>query len=432
MSSSTAATAIVDIHGREILDSRGRPTIEVDVRLAGGALGRAAVPSGASTGSFEALERRDGGERFAGAGVREALDAVNGELFDALSGMDASEQTALDAAMIALDGTDNKSRLGANATLGVSLAAAKASAIAFGQPLYRYLGGVSARVLPLPMMNLINGGAHADNAIALQEFMIVPVGAGTVAEALEMGAAVTRKLGAALGEAGYTTGLGDEGGFAPALASNEDAIGYLLKAIEAAGYRPGEQIALALDSAASEFHADGLYRHDGTGEGVAAEALAAWYVGLVDRYPIVSIEDGMAEDDWGGWEVHTETLGERIQLVGDDVFVTQGARLAQGIERGIANAILIKPNQVGTLSETLDTIAAAARARYAVIVSHRSGETEDTTIADLAVATGCGQIKTGALARTDRLAKYNQLLRIEEELGESARFAGAVVLGRPA
>ena len=428
----SSATAIIDIHGREILDSRGRPTVEVDVRLAGGALGRAAVPSGASTGSFEALERRDGGERFAGAGVREALEAVNGELFDALSGMDASEQTALDAAIIALDGIDTKSRLGANATLGVSLAAAKAAAAALGQPLYRYLGGASARVLPLPMMNLINGGAHADNAIELQEFMIIPLGAATFAEAVEMGAAVTRKLGAALREAGHATGLGDEGGFAPALASNEEAISYLLKAVEAAGYRPGEQIALALDAAASEFHADDLYNLHTKAGGLGAEALVAWYTELIDRYAIVSIEDGMAEDDWPGWEMLTKALGARIQLVGDDVFVTNESRLAQGIAHGVANAILIKPNQIGTLSETLDTMAAAARAGYTAIVSHRSGETEDTTIADLAVATGCGQIKTGALARTDRVAKYNQLLRIEEELGESARFAGAAALARPA
>ena len=424
----SSATAIVDIHGREIMDSRGRPTVEVDVRLDGGALGRAAVPSGASTGSFEAIERRDGGERFAGVGVREALEAVNGELFDALSGMDASEQTALDAAIIALDGTDTKSRLGANATLGVSLAAAKAAAAALGQPLYRYLGGTSARVLPLPMMNLINGGAHADNAIALQEFMIIPLGAATFAEAVEMGAAVTRKLGASLREAGHTTGLGDEGGFAPALASNEEAISYLLKAVEAAGYRPGEQIALALDAAASEFHADDLYNLHTKAGGLGAGALVAWYTELIDRYAIVSIEDGMAEDDWPGWEMLTKALGARIQLVGDDVFVTNESRLAQGIARGVANAILIKPNQIGTLSETLDTMAAAARAGYTAIVSHRSGETEDTTIADLAVATGCGQIKTGALARTDRVAKYNQLLRIEEELGDSARFAGAATL----
>ena len=424
------AAAIVDIHGREILDSRGRPTVEVDVRLAGGAMGRAAVPSGASTGSHEALERRDGGDRFAGAGVRDAVAAVNGELFDALSGMDASEQAALDAAMIALDGTANKARLGANATLGVSLAAAKAAAAALGQPLYRYLGGASARVLPLPMMNLINGGAHAENALQLQELMIVPVGAASFAEAVEMGAAVTAKLGAALSEAGFATGLGDEGGFAPALASNHEALSYLLKAIEAAGYRPAEQIALALDAAASEFHKDHRYHNDAEGEGLAAEALAAWYADLVDRYSIVSIEDGMAEDDWEGWQAHTAALGGRIQLVGDDVFVTSAVRLAEGVERGVANAILVKPNQVGTLSETLDTIAAAARAGYAAVVSHRSGETEDTTIADLAVASACGQIKTGALARTDRLAKYNQLLRIEEELGETARFAGAAALAR--
>ena len=429
---STEATAIVDIHAREILDSRGRPTVEVDVRLAGGAWGRAAVPSGASTGSHEALERRDGGERFAGAGVRDAVDAVNGELFDALSGLNASEQAALDAVIIALDGTANKARLGANATLGISLAAAKAAAAALGQPLYRYLGGASARVLPLPMMNLINGGAHADNALQLQEFMIVPLGAGNFAEAVEMGAAVTATLGAALRKAGLATGLGDEGGFAPALEGNEEALSHLVKAIEDAGYRPGQDVALALDAAASEFHEGGRYRHDGAGQGLAAEALVAWYVDLVDRYPIVSIEDGMAEDDWDGWRALTEKLGERIQLVGDDLFVTSASRLAEGVERGVANAVLVKPNQVGTMSETLDTIAAAGRAGYAAIVSHRSGETEDTTIADLAVATGCGQIKTGALARTDRLAKYNQLLRIEEELGETARFAGAAALARPA
>ncbi len=430
MSSMSEATAIVDIQGREILDSRGRPTVEVDVRLAGGALGRAAVPSGASTGSHEALEKRDGGDRFAGAGVRDALEAVNGELFDALSGMDAAEQAALDAAMIALDGTANKARLGANATLGVSLAAAKAAAAALGQPLYRYLGGASARLLPLPMMNLINGGAHADNALQLQEFMIVPVGAETFAGAVEMGAAVARKLGAALREAGFATSLGDEGGFAPALASNEEALSYLLQAIEAAGYRPGEEIALALDAAANEFYVGKLYKHENDGGGLKIEALAEWYAGLVDRYDIVSIEDGMAEDDWDGWRVITETLGGRIQLVGDDLFVTSAARLAEGVERSVANAILVKPNQVGTLSETLDTMAAAARAGYAAIVSHRSGETEDATIADLAVATGCGQIKTGGLARSDRLAKYNQLLRIEEELGESTRFAGAAALAR--
>ena len=430
MTGSPGEMAIVEILGREILDSRGRPTVEVDVRLAGGALGRAAVPSGASKGSFEALERRDGGARFSGAGVREALDAVNTELFDALSGMDASEQAALDAAMIALDGTANKSRLGANAILGISLAAAKAAAAALGQPLYRYLGGASARLLPLPMMNLINGGVHADNAVVLQEFMIVPVGAASFAEALEMGAAVTRRLGDALREAGFATGLGDEGGFAPALESNEEALIYLLKAIEAAGYRPGEEIALALDAAANEFHAGKLYTQDTKRGGLGAAELVRWYEDVVKRYGIVSIEDGMAEDDWEGWRALTDALGGTIQLVGDDLFATSAARLAHGIERGVANAILIKPNQVGTLSETLDTAAAAAQAGYAVVVSHRSGETEDTTIADLAVATGCGQIKAGALARTDRVAKYNQLLRIEEELGESARFAGAAALAR--
>ena len=430
MTGAPGETAIVDILGREILDSRGRPTVEVDVRLAGGALGRAAVPSGASTGSFEALERRDGGARFAGAGVLDAVGAVNTELLDALSGMDASEQAALDAAMIELDGTANKARLGANAILGVSLAAAKAAAVALGQPLYRYLGGASARLLPLPMMNLINGGAHADNDVAVQEFMIVPVGAASFAEALEMGAAVTRRLGDSLREAGLATGLGDEGGFAPALESNEAALGYLVKAIEAAGYRAGEEIALALDAAANEFHADNLYKLHKNRGGLGAAELVRWYEDVVERYGIVSIEDGMAEDDLEGWQALTGALGDTIQLVGDDLFATSAARLADGVERGIANAILIKPNQVGTLSETLDTAAAAARAGYAVVVSHRSGETEDTMIADLAVATGCGQIKTGALARSDRVAKYNQLLRIEEELGESARFAGGAALAR--
>ncbi|MBM3518649.1 MAG: phosphopyruvate hydratase [Alphaproteobacteria bacterium] len=425
-------TAIVDIAAREILDSRGNPTVEVDVRLEDGTLGRAAVPSGASTGSHEALERRDGEERYGGKGVQRAVDAVTGELFDALSGMDATDQLAIDRAMVALDGTANKARLGANAILGVSLAVAKAGAAAQGLPLYRYLGGFAARTLPVPLLNVINGGAHADNGIDIQEFMIVPLGAPSFAEALQMTAAVVRELRTLLQEAKHSTMVGDEGGFAPRLASTADALTFLVSAIEKAGFVPGADVALALDAAASEFYDKGAKRYVLAGEGrrLDAGALVDYYAALVERFPIASIEDGMAEDDWSGWAELTRALGERVQLVGDDIFVTQAARLRTGIGQGVANAILVKVNQVGTLSETWEAVDLAQRAGYGAMMSHRSGETEDTTIADLAVATNCGQIKSGALARSERLAKYNQLLRIEMELGASARFAGATALAR--
>ncbi len=418
-------TEIVAVRGREILDSRGNPTVEVDVRLAGGAFGRAAVPSGASTGSREALEKRDGDpRRYGGKGVRQAVEAVNGEIADAVLGRFAVDQTGLDRTMIALDGTATKSRLGANAILGVSLAAAKAAAAATGQPLYRYLGGVPARVLPVPMMNVINGGAHADNPIDFQEFMIVPAGASSFAEALRMGAEIFHLLKGALKEAGHNTNVGDEGGFAPDLADAEQALGFLERAVERAGYRSGEEVFYAIDAAASEFFEDGTYHLEGEGRRLDAAAMVEYFEALCDRFPIVSIEDGMAEQDWDGWSLLTARLGGRVQLVGDDVFVTNPAILEEGIARGVGNAILIKLNQIGTLTETLETVATADRAGYRSVISHRSGETEDTTIADLAVATGCGQIKTGSLSRTDRVAKYNQLLRIEEELGESAVYAG--------
>jgi enolase len=421
-------TAIIDIAAREILDSRGNPTVEVDVRLEDGSFGRAAVPSGASTGAHEAVELRDGGKRYGGKGVMRAVDAVNRDIFDVLGGIDAEDQCRIDALMTALDGTPNKSRLGANAILGVSLAVSKAAAMARDLPLFRYLGGPGARTLPVPMMNVVNGGVHADNAIDFQEFMIMPLGAPSFREALRMGAEVFHALKAALMEAGHSTNVGDEGGFAPALKSADEALDFIMRAIARAGYRPGEDVALALDPASTEFFKDGRYHLDGEGKSLDSEGLARLYEELCRHYPIVSIEDGMAEDDWDGWSVLTEALGKRIQLVGDDIFVTNVARLKRGIEAGAANAILVKLNQIGTLSETLATVDTAHRAGYRVVISHRSGETEDTTIADLAVATNCGMIKTGSLARSDRLSKYNQLLRIEEQLDNQAVYAGRAVL----
>jgi enolase len=418
-------TAIVDIIGREILDSRGNPTVEVDVVLADGSRGRAGVPSGASTGAHEAIELRDGEKkRYLGKGVRTAVDAVNGEIFDALSGMDAEAQVKIDQTMIALDGTPNKARLGANAILGVSLAAAKAAAAANKLPLYRYVGGTSARLLPVPMMNILNGGVHADNPIDFQEFMIVPLGAASFAEALRTGAEIFHTLRAALKAAGHNTNVGDEGGFAPNLPSAEAALDFVLKAIETAGYRIGDDVMLALDPAASEFFADGTYRYKGEGKTRSIDQQVAYLAELTKRYPIVSIEDGMAEDDQAGWRKLTQQIGATCQLVGDDVFVTNVARLADGIKNGVGNSILIKVNQIGTLTETLAAVETAHKAGYTAVMSHRSGETEDSTIADLAVATNCGQIKTGSLARADRTAKYNQLLRIEEELGAQARYGG--------
>jgi enolase len=422
---------IVAIRGRQILDSRGNPTVEVDVALAGGGLGRAAVPSGASTGTREAIELRDGERaRWSGKGVTRAVEAVNGELCEALLGRDATEQELLDQAMIELDGTENKERLGANAILGVSLALAKASAAQLGVPLYRYVGGTAARTLPVPMMNVINGGAHADNPIDLQEFMIMPVGAPSFGEAVRMGAEIFHTLKRALKDAGHNTNVGDEGGFAPDLRSADDALGFLSKAVEAAGYRLGEQVVFALDPAASEFHREGRYELAGEGKSLDAEGMVRFYEDLCARYPIRSIEDGMAEDDWDGWRALTQALGAKIQLVGDDVFVTNPKIIAEGIERGVANAVLVKVNQIGSLSETLQAVELAHRAAYRCVFSHRSGETEDATIADLAVATNCGQIKTGSMSRSDRLAKYNQLLRIEEALGPAARFPGGRALAR--
>ena len=423
-------TAIVDIHAREILDSRGNPTIEVDVTLETGTIGRAAVPSGASTGAHEAVERRDGGPRFGGRGVRQAVEAANGEIFDALSGFAAEDQLAIDRVMVELDGTPNKSRLGANAILGVSLACTKAAAAEAGVPLYRYVGGVFARTLPVPMMNILNGGVHADNPIDIQEFMVMPVGASSATEAIRTGSEIFHNLRRKLAEAGHNTNVGDEGGFAPNLASTDAALGFITQAIETAGYRPGEEVMLALDPAASEFYRDGAYRLTGEGKTLDASGLVAYWADLVRRYPIVSIEDGMAEDDWEGWRMLAAELGGTVQLVGDDVFVTNPQRLRNGISRGIANALLVKVNQIGTLSETLEAVEIAQRAGWGTVFSHRSGETEDTTIADLAVATNCGQIKTGSLSRSDRLAKYNQLIRIEEQLGDSAVFAGRSVLRR--
>ena len=423
-------TAIATVVGREILDSRGNPTVEVDVVLANGAFGRAAVPSGASTGAHEAHELRDGGKRYGGKGVRRAVDAVNGEIRNALTGFDASDQRGLDRRLCELDGTDNKKRLGANAILGVSLAAAKAAARDHDQPLYRYLGGEAATLLPVPMMNIVNGGAHADNPIDFQEFMIAPVGAPNFAEALRMGAEVFHALKTALKTAGHNTAVGDEGGFAPNLASTRQALDFVLAATGAAGFKPGADIYLALDVAATELYADNRYVLKGEGRTLNFAGMVATYADLVANYPIYSIEDGMSEDDWEGWRALTETLGGRVQLVGDDLFVTNVTRLKRGIDQGIANAILVKVNQIGTLSETLDAVHMAQSAGYAAVMSHRSGETEDATIADLAVATNCGQIKTGSLARSDRVAKYNQLLRIEEQLGTAARYAGRSVLSR--
>jgi len=421
-------TAIVDIVGREILDSRGNPTVEVDVLLESGAFGRAAVPSGASTGSYEAVELRDGGDRYGGKGVLEAVEAVNGEIFSALSGMDADDQLAIDRMLMELDGTPNKARLGANAILGVSLACAKAAADAVGMSLYRYVGGVSARTLPVPMMNILNGGAHADNPIDIQEFMIMPVGADSFSEALRCGAEIFHALKKRLSDAGHNTNVGDEGGFAPSLKSSDEALGFIMSSIAAAGYLPGEDVFLALDAASTEFFAKGKYELAGEGKSLDAGGIVDYYADLCGRYPIISIEDGCAEDDWIGWAQLTERLGERVQLVGDDLFVTNPARLADGIARGVANSILVKVNQIGTLSETLEAVEMAHHASYTAVMSHRSGETEDSTIADLAVATNCGQIKTGSLARSDRTAKYNQLLRIEDMLGPDALYAGRSVL----
>ena len=424
-------TEIIDILAREILDSRGNPTVEVDVTLEDGAFGRAAVPSGASTGAHEAAERRDGDPaRYGGKGVIGAVGAVNGDIFDALSGLDAEDQRRLDTLLIELDGTPNKSRLGANAILGVSLAVAKAAAAAAGLPLYKYIGGVSARVLPTPMMNIINGGAHADNPIDIQEFMVLPTGAPSFSEALRMGAEIFHALKNALKDAGHNTNVGDEGGFAPGLASAEAALAFIVSAGAAAGYRAGEDFHLGLDVAATEFFKEGRYHLEGEGKTLDQAGMADYLAALVDRFPIASIEDGCAEDDLAGWAHLTSVLGNRIQLVGDDLFVTNPARLAMGIEKGLANSILIKVNQIGTLSETLDAVEMAHRSAYTAVMSHRSGETEDSTIADLAVATNIGQIKTGSLARSDRLAKYNQLLRIEEQLGDQAIYAGSAAIKR--
>jgi len=425
-------TGIADITGREILDSRGNPTVEVDVWLEDGAMGRAAVPSGASTGAHEAVEKRDGEpDRYLGKGVRDACEAVSGEIANALLGMDAEDQRRIDNVMIELDGTENKARLGANAILGVSLAVAKAAAQSAAQPLYRYIGGVQARVLPTPMMNIINGGAHADNPIDIQEFMIMPVGADTIADAVRMGSEVFHTLKKQLKEAGHATNVGDEGGFAPNLASADEAIGFILKSIEKAGYTPGEDVALALDCAATEYFKNGKYELAGEGKSLSPQANAEYLADLVNRYPIVSIEDGMSEDDFEGWRALTELIGDKCQLVGDDLFVTNMKRLEIGFEKGLGNAILIKVNQIGTLTETLDVVDMAQRAGYSAVMSHRSGETEDSTIADLAVATNCGQIKTGSLARSDRTAKYNQLIRIAEMLDDSAEYARTTtIVGR--
>ena len=426
-------SAITDIAAREILDSRGNPTVEVDVVLESGALGRAAVPSGASTGAHEAVELRDGDKsRYGGKGVRTACANVEGEIFDALGGMDSADQAKLDEIMIDLDGTPNKARLGANALLAVSLALAKASAAELEVPLYRYVGGTYARTLPVPMMNIINGGQHADNPIDIQEFMIQPVGAATVADGIRMGSEVFQQLKRALHDAGHSTNVGDEGGFAPDLSSAEEALGFISRACEAAGYRPGEDITFALDCAATEFFRDGTYDMEGEGKKLDAAGMVDYLAGLCGRFPIVSVEDGCAEDDWDGWKHLTEVLGSKVQLVGDDLFVTNPERLRRGIAAGVGNSILVKVNQIGTLTETLEAVETAHRAGYTSVMSHRSGETEDSTIADLAVATNCGQIKTGSLSRSDRTAKYNQLIRIEALLGPAARYAGRTILGRQA
>jgi enolase len=418
-------TAIIDLHARQILDSRGNPTVEVDVILESGASGRAAVPSGASTGAHEAVELRDGDKsRYLGKGVLKAVEAVNGEIFEAISGLDAEDQVKIDRLMIKLDGTPNKARLGANAILGVSLAVAKAAAADAGLPLYRYVGGTSARTLPVPMMNIINGGAHADNPIDFQEFMILPWAAASGSEALRWGAEIFHALKAQLKVAGHNTNVGDEGGFAPNLKSADEALAFIVKSIEKAGFKPGTDVALGLDSASTEFFKDGKYHLEGEGKVLDAAGMVAFYDKLVKAYPIVTIEDGMAEDDWDGWKALTDKLGAAVQLVGDDLFVTNPVRLKSGIERGVGNAILVKVNQIGTLTETLEAVEMAHKAGYRAVMSHRSGETEDATIADLAVATNCGQIKTGSLSRSDRIAKYNQLLRIEEGLGVAATYAG--------
>ncbi|MBL8560157.1 MAG: phosphopyruvate hydratase [Hyphomonadaceae bacterium] len=424
-------TGIAEIIGREILDSRGNPTVEVDVVLEDGSMGRAAVPSGASTGAHEAVEKRDGEpDRYLGKGVRDAVEAVNGEIFNAIGGMDAEDQRRIDMTLIELDNTPNKARLGANAILGVSLAVAKAAAEAKNSPLYKYVGGVQARTLPTPMMNIINGGAHADNPIDIQEFMIMPVGADSLADAVRTGAEIFHTLKKELKAAGHNTNVGDEGGFAPNLKSADEAIGFILKSIEKAGYTPGEDVAIALDCAATEFFKKGAYHLEGEGKVLKPQAFAQYLADLVERYPIVSIEDGMSEDDFEGWKALTDLIGGKCQLVGDDLFVTNPKRLAMGIEKGLANSVLVKVNQIGTLTETLEAVELAHRAGYSAVMSHRSGETEDATIADLAVATNCGQIKTGSLARSDRTAKYNQLIRIEEELDEQGVYAGWATLRR--
>ena len=422
-------TAIIDIFAREILDSRGNPTVEVDVTLESGVVGRAGVPSGASTGEHEAVELRDGDRRrFGGKGVERACESVNGELYEALSGMDADDQIQIDQIMIDLDGTPNKGRLGANAILGVSIAAARAAADDNGMPLYRYIGGAFAHTLPVPMMNIINGGEHADNPIDIQEFMIMPVGAASITDAVRMGSEVFHSLKSALKDAGHNTSVGDEGGFAPGLSSADEALGFIMKATESAGYKPGDDIMLALDCASSEYFKNGKYELAGEGKSLDAEGNAKYLADLAARYPIISIEDGMDENDWDGWKALTQEIGYKVQLVGDDLFVTNPIRLADGIAKGIANSILIKVNQIGTLTETLRAVEMAHKASYTSVISHRSGETEDTTIADIAVATNAGQIKTGSLSRSDRLAKYNQLIRIEEDLGPSAVYAGRSIL----
>ncbi len=421
-------TLIVDMKAREILDSRGNPTVEVDVLLEDGSFGRAAVPSGASTGAYEAVEKRDGGERYLGKGVEQAVAAVNGAIFDTIVGLEAEDQIDIDHTMIALDGSENKSTLGANAILGVSLAVAKAASDASGLPLYRYVGGAAAHVLPVPMINIINGGEHADNPIDIQEFMIMPVAANSLKEGVRMAAEVFHTLKKKLSEAGHNTNVGDEGGFAPNLSSATEALDFIMMSIESAGYTPGEDVFLALDPASSEFFNDGIYNLAGEGKKLGSDEMVKYYEDLVSRYPIISIEDGLDEDDWDGWCALTQALGSKIQLVGDDLFVTNRARLEKGIAMGAANSILIKVNQIGTLSETLDAVGCAHKSSYTVVMSHRSGETEDTTIADLAVATNCGQIKTGSMARSDRLAKYNQLLRIEEDLRAAATYAGTSIL----
>ncbi len=421
-------TVIVDIHAREILDSRGNPTVEVDVLLEDGSFGRAAVPSGASTGAHEAVELRDGGTRYMGKGVTKAIDAVNKTIFNEIAGLEAIDQRAIDAAMIELDGTSNKSKLGANAVLGVSLAVAKAAAESAALPLYKYLGGPSAHLLPVPMMNIINGGEHADNPIDFQEFMIMPVGAETFSEALRMGAEVFHTLKKGLSAAGHNTNVGDEGGFAPNIGSAPEALDFVMQSIEKAGFKPGEDIYIALDTASTEFFEKDTYELKGEGRSLSSEDMASYLAELAGKYPIISIEDGMAEDDWDGWKTLTGKIGADCQLVGDDLFVTNTARLKDGISMGVANSILVKVNQIGTLTETFDAVGTAHKAAYTAVMSHRSGETEDTTIADLAVATNCGQIKTGSLSRSDRLSKYNQLLRIEEELGTQAEYAGRSLL----